>query len=450
MNKNDFEILSPTSKQKTEMKERLMLEAEFLSTVQNSTGRVISVDADELIEAKPRTKKSDFVMKFATIAAAVAFVAVVSGFFIMNNNGVQTLASQESAGETVASEVSSDKPSESASSHISSVTENETENPIAFKGKQGPLEPYISDIGSFNRTAVLPEVYWAESLEEIRIELQGLYYTDDKIEAKYKITNLSDNAMDIDVALNSEDKNYFNVCINGYSYRSRFTPYGHLTAEFSKKSLLKEESAEVLISVDYDTLLSLGIDVVKNFGVTFYFGERFPGDEVSFKNFNSVFLAVDMHYENHKENETSYEKQLTNGVVQKKMGYTLLNYVDNLNYEYDGSIKIESAALLKTHHETTGNDHYTIRLTVYNSATGSFRFNTVISKINDEYTMLAGDNLPGGVVHGKSRLILEVSTSNLDALKKNGIEEINKIQLTNIIDGMKETSHNVDIVFAED
>lgn len=450
MNKNDFEILSPTSKQKTEIKERLMLEAECLSTVQNGTGRVISVDADELIEAKPRTKKSDFVMKFATIAAAVAFVAVVSGFFIMNNNGVQTLASQESAGETVTSEVSSDKPSESASSHISSVTENETENPIAFKGKQGPLEPYISDIGSFNRTAVLPEVYWAESLEEIRVELQGLYYTDDKIEAKYKITNLSDNAMDIDVALNSEDKNYFNVCINGYSYRSRFTPYGHLTAEFSKKSLLKEESAEVLISVDYDTLLSLGIDVVKNFGVAFYFGERFPGDEVSFKNFNSVFLAVDMHYENHKENETSYEKQLTNEVVQKKMGYTLLNYVDNLNYEYDGSIKIESAALLKTHHETTGNDHYTIRLTVYNSATAPFRFNTVISKINDEDTMLAGDNLPGGVVHGKSRLILEVSTSNLDVLKKNGIEEINKIQLTNIIDGIKEKSHNVDIVFAED
>ena len=30
------------------------------------------------------------------------------------------------------------------------------------------------------------------------------------------------------------------------------------------------------------------------------------------------------------------------------------------------------------------------------------------------------------------------------------LEEINKIQLTNITDGMKEKSHNVDIVFAED
>lgn len=129
MNKNDFEILSPTIKQKTEMKERLMLEAECLSTVQNGTGRVISVDADELIEAKPRTKKSDFVMKFATIAAAVAFVAVVSSFFIMNNNGVQTLASQESAGETVASEVSSDKPSDTTeSSQQEENTENNTVN----------------------------------------------------------------------------------------------------------------------------------------------------------------------------------------------------------------------------------------------------------------------------------------------------------------------------------
>ncbi len=129
MNKNDFEILSPTSKQKNEMKERLMLEAECLSTVQNGTGRVISVNADELIEAKSGTKKSGFVMKFATIAAAVAFVAVVSGFFIMNNNGVQTLASQESVSETVQNEVSSDEPSDTTeSSQQEENTENNTIN----------------------------------------------------------------------------------------------------------------------------------------------------------------------------------------------------------------------------------------------------------------------------------------------------------------------------------
>lgn len=129
MNKNDFEIFSPTSKQKTEMKERLMLEAECLSTVQNGTGRVISVDANELIEAKPRTKKPDFVMKFATIAAAVAFVAVVSGFFIMNNNGVQTLAGQESTSEALQSEVSSDEPSDTTESSLQEEnTENNTVN----------------------------------------------------------------------------------------------------------------------------------------------------------------------------------------------------------------------------------------------------------------------------------------------------------------------------------
>ena len=77
MNKKDFDILTPTYKEKAEMKERLMQEARGFSVQENSSNRSISVDAEELIEIKKPVKKMRM-SGFAAVAAALVCVASVS------------------------------------------------------------------------------------------------------------------------------------------------------------------------------------------------------------------------------------------------------------------------------------------------------------------------------------------------------------------------------------
>lgn len=97
MNKNDFDIFSPTSKQKEEMKERLIQAAESFSATDDNQKRSVSVNAEKLIEVKPKAEKSGFMLKFTAIAAAFAFVAAATVFVAKNNNGVQVFTSTDNS-----------------------------------------------------------------------------------------------------------------------------------------------------------------------------------------------------------------------------------------------------------------------------------------------------------------------------------------------------------------
>ncbi len=96
MNKKDFDILTPTYKEKAEMKERLMQEAGCFSVQENRLDRSISVDAEELIEIKKPVKKMRM-SGFVAVAAALICVVSAVAFVVSNNNKVSVLSGTDNS-----------------------------------------------------------------------------------------------------------------------------------------------------------------------------------------------------------------------------------------------------------------------------------------------------------------------------------------------------------------
>lgn len=434
MNKNDFEILSPTYKEKTEMKERLMREV-----------------AKE--EKKPIWLEFSFYAKIAASLVLIVGVAVIIGL-IASGGGTGIDISTPPASKPVISNSSSE--SEDSSSDTSSETESnlssdtssekesiiESEPPISntesndssvnSEDDPGSLGvPYVSDIGSFDRSGVLYEKPVIEN-EKIKIEVNNLCYKEETVMLSYLVTNKGSDELDIGT-FTAGMGDYPDVFVNGYSYLGVIAYSEYVTTQLSKERLSHGETAEVAIEIRYDALLSVGITNVTELKTALYYGKRWDENEVDFEEYETACIEVKTSlYDEARKPEINYEEQLKNETVQEKMGYTFLRFIDTPFDEQNG-IVIENAALLKTKSDIDGKEHYTVRLTVYNVTDNTVDFHTAVHVINDIATVSAGTNYPGNDIFAGERLILDVNTMSIDNLANYGITDIREIRLHNRI-----------------
>ena len=349
------------------------------------------------------------------------------------------------------SETESDLSS-NMSSEVESIIESEPpiSNTESNDNSASPLEPYVSDIGSFDRSGVLYEKPVIEN-EKIKIEVNDLYYKEETVMLSYLVTNKESDELDIGT-ITAGMGNYPDVFVNGYSYLGVSAYSEYITTQLSKEKLSHGETAEVAIEIRYDALLSVGIINVTEFKTALYYGKRWDENEVDFEEYETACIEVKTSlYDEARKPEINYEEQLKNEKVQEKTGYTFLQFIDTPFDEQNG-IVIENAALLKTKSDIDGKEYYTVRLTVHNVTDNTVDFRTAVHVIHDIATVMVGAIHPGNDIFAGERLILDVNTMSIDNLANYGITDIREIRLCNdIITGNdeREQFYN-EIVFSDE